>query len=262
MEQRGPRVRAVRPGRQPECRRVSPASGDGRDRATRDLGRAGGEQLCALAELAHRHRPRPSTRAAARRSQTRQPRRHSSSWHDMPPASQLEHIVREYRRADPSEQPVPTRRTDSATCATEATARGWSSSRRALTPRRQRSCSPASSAPGPSFPRGRGRTAVRRRFRGDAPARRRSRGKVATGHEQLDAAIDVCIDPAEQHSADALVALCASVLAAGISEVEDPHISLLVHVDEQVPADPCTAGCAHVEGLWGDHRPCRGPSCL
>ncbi len=56
-------------------------------------------------------------------------------------------------------------------------------------------------------------------------------------------------DPFEQRAADALVAICAAALSAGISEVEDPHVSVLVHVDEPVLKDPTAPGCAHVEGL-------------
>jgi hypothetical protein len=58
------------------------------------------------------------------------------------------------------------------------------------------------------------------------------------------------LQPVETASADALVALCASVLGRGLSdEIEDPHVSVLVHVDEQVLADASAAGCAHVDGV-------------
>jgi hypothetical protein len=51
-------------------------------------------------------------------------------------------------------------------------------------------------------------------------------------------------------TADALVALCASVLARGLSEeIEDPHVTVVVHVDDGVLIDASAPGCAHVEGL-------------
>jgi phosphoglycolate phosphatase-like HAD superfamily hydrolase len=54
----------------------------------------------------------------------------------------------------------------------------------------------------------------------------------------------------ETSAADALVALCASVLARGLSEeIEDSHVSVVVHVDEPVLSDPSAHGCAHIEGL-------------
>ena len=56
--------------------------------------------------------------------------------------------------------------------------------------------------------------------------------------------------PVEAAAADALVALCASVLGRGLTEeIEDPHVSVLVHVDEQVLGDASAKGCAHIEGL-------------
>jgi hypothetical protein len=39
------------------------------------------------------------------------------------------------------------------------------------------------------------------------------------------------------------------VLEHGLSEGEDAHVSVLVHVDEQVLNDPSAPGCAHLEGL-------------
>ncbi|HXY43589.1 MAG TPA: DUF222 domain-containing protein [Acidimicrobiales bacterium] len=54
----------------------------------------------------------------------------------------------------------------------------------------------------------------------------------------------------ETKAADALVALCTSVLGRGLGEeMEDPHISVLVHVDEQVLDDASAPGCAHIEGV-------------
>jgi hypothetical protein len=54
----------------------------------------------------------------------------------------------------------------------------------------------------------------------------------------------------ETAAADALVAVCASVLCNGLGEeMEDPHVSVLVHVDEQVLLDPAATGCAHIEGV-------------
>jgi hypothetical protein len=65
-----------------------------------------------------------------------------------------------------------------------------------------------------------------------------------------DLAVDEPLQPVEAAAADALVALCASVLARGLSEdVEDPHVSVLVHVDEQVLDDAFAKGCAHIDGL-------------
>ena len=57
-------------------------------------------------------------------------------------------------------------------------------------------------------------------------------------------------DTMETREADALVALCSSVLTRGLSEeLEEPHVAVVVHVDEQVLADPSAPGCAHVDGL-------------
>jgi hypothetical protein len=56
--------------------------------------------------------------------------------------------------------------------------------------------------------------------------------------------------PVETAAADALVALCASVLDRGLGEeMSDPHVSVLVHVDEQVLSDPRAEGCAHIDGV-------------
>jgi hypothetical protein len=58
------------------------------------------------------------------------------------------------------------------------------------------------------------------------------------------------LQPAETAAADALVGLCASVLDRGLGEeLSDPHVSVLVHVDEQVLSDPRAEGCAHIEGV-------------
>jgi hypothetical protein len=42
----------------------------------------------------------------------------------------------------------------------------------------------------------------------------------------------------------------SSPLGRGLSEeIEDPHVSVVVHVDDQVLTDPSAPGCAHVEGI-------------
>lgn len=62
--------------------------------------------------------------------------------------------------------------------------------------------------------------------------------------------MEEALRPVETAAADALVAVCASVLGRGLSdEMEDPHVSVLVHVDEQVLEDASAAGCAHIEGI-------------
>ncbi len=67
---------------------------------------------------------------------------------------------------------------------------------------------------------------------------------------RAELAHDGPLQPAETAAADALVGLCASVLEQGLGpELADPHVSVLVHVDEQVLSDPGTEGCAHIEGV-------------
>jgi len=61
---------------------------------------------------------------------------------------------------------------------------------------------------------------------------------------------DLPLDGREVTAADAFVGVCASVLSRGLTDdAEDPHVSVLVHVDEQVLDDPTAPGCAHIEGL-------------
>jgi hypothetical protein len=57
------------------------------------------------------------------------------------------------------------------------------------------------------------------------------------------------IDTPEVSRADALVALCSAVLSQGLEEGEEQPVRVLVHVDEQVLADPGAPGCAHIEGI-------------
>lgn len=51
--------------------------------------------------------------------------------------------------------------------------------------------------------------------------------------------------------ADALVVVCEAALARGavVPAAHGPHASVVVHVDEQVLADPRAEGCAFVEGI-------------
>ncbi len=62
---------------------------------------------------------------------------------------------------------------------------------------------------------------------------------------------DEPVHPFEADRADALVAACASVLARGLDDDDgaDPHVSVLVHVDEAVLSDPAAAGCSHIDGV-------------
>jgi hypothetical protein len=67
---------------------------------------------------------------------------------------------------------------------------------------------------------------------------------------RAEVGLEEALLPVETAAADALVALCASVLGRGLTEeIEDPHVSVLVHVDEQVLGDPSAKGCAYIEGL-------------
>ena len=62
--------------------------------------------------------------------------------------------------------------------------------------------------------------------------------------------LEESLQPAETAAADALVAMCASVLSGGLGgEMEDPHVSVIVHVDEKVLVEPSATGCAHIDGL-------------
>ncbi len=61
---------------------------------------------------------------------------------------------------------------------------------------------------------------------------------------------DEPVHPFEADRADALVAACASVLARGLDDDgADPHVSVLVHVDEAVLSDPAAPGCSHIDGV-------------
>jgi uncharacterized protein (DUF2267 family) len=58
-------------------------------------------------------------------------------------------------------------------------------------------------------------------------------------------------EPFAASQADALVALCEAARAEGTHAATSygPHASVVVHVDEQVLADPAAQGCARVEGV-------------
>jgi hypothetical protein len=61
--------------------------------------------------------------------------------------------------------------------------------------------------------------------------------------------MEEALTPVETKAADALVALCSSVLSRGFTEeIDDPQVSVIVHVDEQVLTDASAPGCAHIEG--------------
>jgi hypothetical protein len=59
------------------------------------------------------------------------------------------------------------------------------------------------------------------------------------------------IDPGESKAADALVQVCRQALSAGLDDQDRgrPPVSVLVHVDQEVLADPDRAGCCYVEGV-------------
>jgi hypothetical protein len=130
-------------------------------------------------------------------------------------ASQLEQIVRQYRRADPEE-------------AAKAVARHE---------RRYVRSYAAADVPAETFPPAPDAFGERH----DVWSRSAARAELARREP---------LQPAETAAADALVGLCASVLDRGLGEeLSDPHVSVLVHVDEQVLSDPRAEGCAHIEGV-------------
>jgi hypothetical protein len=62
---------------------------------------------------------------------------------------------------------------------------------------------------------------------------------------RAELALEAPLRPVETAAADALVAVCASVLGRGLTEEgEDPHVSVLMHVDEHVLGDASAQGCA------------------
>ncbi len=55
-------------------------------------------------------------------------------------------------------------------------------------------------------------------------------------------------DAYARNQADALVAVCRSVLENGLSQSDEtPAVSVVVHVDEKVLNDPSAEGCSHIE---------------
>lgn len=151
-------------------------------------------------------------------------------------AAQLERIVREYRRADPDEGPAHLARHD----------------RRYLR----------------SFTDEDGMVVVRARFSPEegavvlaaietarqALAEDREPAGGQAGHGGSDVSAETPpgadpVEPADAARADALVAVCEAALATGPRPAADegPAVSVVVHVDEQVVADPGAEGCAYVE---------------
>jgi len=198
-------------------------------------------------------------------------------------ASQLEHLVREYRRADPDEARAAEARHRRRYLRSWTDDDGMVVISGRLSPEDGAVVLAAIEAARAGLPSGHGGDSAE----GDAPAagdRAGTRGLSSVpaetqpvdvpaevhpldvpaetsqypetadfwreGSVRAEIALEDPLQVGDTTAADALVALCASVLARGISEeIEDPHVSVVVHVDEQVLGDPSAPGCAHVEGL-------------
>jgi Domain of unknown function (DUF222) len=192
-------------------------------------------------------------------------------------ASQLEQIVREYRRADPEESRAAESRH------ARRYVRAWTDDDGMVVINARLSpedgavvlaaIEAAKAALGEASPQGRPETpavaedvpAERPAATRDVPAETPVAGKdvPAETPEWLESedvwseasaraelAMEEALRPVETAAADALVAVCASVLGRGLGEeMEDPHVSVIVHVDEQVLEDASAAGCAHIEGI-------------
>jgi hypothetical protein len=177
-------------------------------------------------------------------------------------ASQLEQIVREYRRADPEEQNLASARHETRYLRTYTDDDGMVVISARLSPEDGAVVLAAIEAARASL--------AERDAQIETPVKNVS---AETSALSLDVSAETREQPAtsdpwseespraelaleeplqlfESAAADALVALCASVLSRGLTdEIGEPAASVLVHVDAKVLHDPSAEGCAHIEGV-------------
>ncbi|HEX3947075.1 MAG TPA: DUF222 domain-containing protein [Acidimicrobiales bacterium] len=135
-------------------------------------------------------------------------------------ASQLERIVREYRRASPDEGPVALGRHQSRYVRTYTDDQGMLVVSARLSPE-----------DGAAF------LAALEAARQDVPA------------ETSDEGVPAETSGPEAEAADALATVCETFLTGGTGPAGGPRASISVHVDGQVLVDPGEEGCAYVDGV-------------
>ncbi len=146
-------------------------------------------------------------------------------------ACQLEQIVREYRKADPDEAAVAKARHHSRYLRSFTAPDGMVLINARLSPEE-----------------GAVVLAAIESARAELSAAAEAEDVPAGTPGELDT--QVVLQDGEATAADALVAVCGSVLSRGLSEeIEDPVVTVVVHVDDKVLADPSSPGCAHIEGI-------------
>lgn len=160
-------------------------------------------------------------------------------------ASQLERIVREYRRADP----------DEGAAALDRHAKSYLTSR---TDRDGMVVISVRLAPEDGAVVLAAIEAARRAIADGASGDDDGVSAAPGGGENVSA--ETSLDPTEPVSdpehwprdrADALVTMCESVLAEGVGPAADagPWVSMVVHVDEKVLEDPSAEGCSYADDV-------------
>jgi hypothetical protein len=149
-------------------------------------------------------------------------------------ASQLERIVRECRNADPDEQAKALGRRKQRFLRHHIDSEGMVVIHARLSPEDGAIVLAALEA---------ARQAMTETAESDVPA------ETLELAEQYDAPAPAVDDWAAEN-ADALLEICASVLSTGLTtDVQEPRVSVLVHVDEAVLAVPAAPSCAHLDDL-------------
>ncbi|MGH9028345.1 MAG: DUF222 domain-containing protein [Acidimicrobiales bacterium] len=163
-------------------------------------------------------------------------------------ASQLEHIVREYRRADPKEGERALERHKSRYLRSYTDEEGMVVIQARLSPEDGAMVLSAIEE---------ARRAMRQSSKPEEPPGQAEKSPGQTQQPPQDVSAET---PYEVSSADALVTVCESIVGNGLeTEIDEPKVSVLVHVDERVLEDQGAEGCAFVEGVGAvsSHTACR-----